>query len=81
MRLTITLSAEAQQVIDTLRLPAESTPACVNRLLSNLLPISYDAENYEAHFGPQRRAARLPRGQHDRSPAPRRSKDEGDKYA
>lgn len=52
MRLTIS-SDEALDVIEILRLAGESRSACADRLLANLLQISYDQDNYEQHFGPQ----------------------------
>ncbi len=50
-----TPSDKARTVITILRLPGESDRACIDRLLGNLLPIAYDRDNYEQHFGPQKR--------------------------
>ena len=51
-----TPSDQAKTVLQILRLRGESDQMCIDRLLSNLLCISYDQDNYEQHFGPQKRA-------------------------
>lgn len=52
-----TPSDQVKTVLQILRLRGESDQMCIERLLSNLLPIAYSKENYEAHFGPQKCAA------------------------
>jgi hypothetical protein len=64
MRKTKTIQYEpsdrARTVLQILRLPGESDQMCIDRLLGNLLAISYSKDNYEQHFGPQVRGP-LPR--------------------
>lgn len=50
-----TPSDQAKTVLQILRLRGESDQMCIDRLLTNLLAISYTQENYEEHFGPQKR--------------------------
>lgn len=52
-----TPSDQAKTVLQLLRLRGESDQMCIDRLLGNLLRISYSQANYEEHFGPQQRAA------------------------
>lgn len=51
-----TPSDQVKTVLQILRLRGESDQMCIDRLLSNLLRISYSQQHYEEHFGPQRRA-------------------------
>ena len=53
-----TPSDKAQTVLLILRLPGESNQEAIDRLLGNILAIAYDRENYEQHFGPQKRKAK-----------------------
>jgi hypothetical protein len=48
-------SDQARTVLQILRLRGESDQMCIDRLLGNLLSISYSQQNYEEHFGPQTR--------------------------
>lgn len=55
--LQYTPSDQAKTVLQILRLRGETDQMCIDRLLTNLLRISHSQENYETHFGPQKRAA------------------------
>lgn len=54
----IRLSQDSLAVVERLRLPGESLSACADRLVSNLAVIALDADNYEQHFGPQKKQLR-----------------------
>lgn len=55
MKIEVELSPHAAETIRTLKLRGETNAECADRLLANLLQISYDKDNYAQHFGPQRR--------------------------